>query len=229
MAERKTLKTTKVNEPTTHDRKDNKGTFQVMEFLADDGEKKGLKFKSLNPAIFEAIKDSLDGALECDVDYSEREWQGDTITDRRVVQVYKDGQPIAQKGRYGQSYGKSPEQMKEERQSIEGAVALKELGECIRSNTDVSEDLMRMYFDIIRAKLTTFGNGVPSKADKPPVKEAVPKADGAHDAYLKAKNVTRENLQIFAPDKNLDSMAPGEIAKLVREYQEHKAPQKELL
>ena len=78
-----------------------------LPFKAKDGDTE-LVYFTFRSSLFEAIK--VGQTINADVETSTRVWDGQTYTDRRVVQVYIDGQPIGGKGQQGYR-GKSPEEL----------------------------------------------------------------------------------------------------------------------
>jgi len=81
-----------------------------LSFKAKDGDKE-LTYFTFKSSLFDSIKQGQ--TISADVETSTRDWEGNEYTDRRVVQVYIDGQPIATKG--GNFYrGKSPEELEQQ-------------------------------------------------------------------------------------------------------------------
>jgi len=84
-----------------------------LTFMATEGESdKALSYFTFSSRLFETIEKG--GAIDCDVNISTRNWTGDdgnvmTFTDRKVTQIYIDGQPVGGK-RFG-GYGDSPEKI----------------------------------------------------------------------------------------------------------------------
>jgi len=89
-----------------------------LEFKAKVDDKE-LKFFTFSTRLFEAIEASKGQILEADIVTSTREgtgnFEGTTFTDRKVTQIYKDGQPVAVGG--GRQYGKSAEEIELSRRS----------------------------------------------------------------------------------------------------------------
>ena len=81
-----------------------------LPFKAKDGDTE-LAYFTFRSSLFEAIK--VGQTINVDVEISTRVWDGQTYTDRRVVQVYVDGQPIGGKGQQGYR-GKSPEELEQQ-------------------------------------------------------------------------------------------------------------------
>ncbi len=102
MSERKNLTITQVEEI----KKVGKNQVPKLSFRAKDGDKEYTYF-TFKSSIFDLIKTGQ--TINADVETTNREWEGNQYTDRRVVQVYVDGQPI---GGQKQGYrGKSPEEL----------------------------------------------------------------------------------------------------------------------
>jgi len=103
--ERKNLTITQVEEI----KKVGKNQIPKLPFKAKEGDTELLYF-TFKGNLFEFIKEGQ--IINADVETSNRDWEGTTYTDRRVVQIYIDGQPIAQKR--GDFYrGKSPEELEQ--------------------------------------------------------------------------------------------------------------------
>jgi hypothetical protein len=101
MSERKNLTITEVGQITSGDRKDGKGKWQSLPFKAKDGDKE-LSYSTFRTSLFDAIKQGA--TIQAEVEVKQ---EGDWIN-RRVVQIYVEGQPIGVKGQYR---GKSPEEL----------------------------------------------------------------------------------------------------------------------
>jgi hypothetical protein len=100
MAERKTLTITQVEEI----KKVGDNQIPKLSFKAKDGDKE-LTYFTFKPRFFDLIKEGQ--TINADV---ETEQRGDYIN-RRVVQIYVDGQPVSVKGGYR---GKSPEELEQQ-------------------------------------------------------------------------------------------------------------------
>ena len=92
-----------------------------LEFKAKvDG--KELKFFTFSTRLFEAIEGGKGQIIEADVVTTTREGTGDyegtTFTDRKVTQIYKDGEAVATKYTGGRQYGKSPEELELSRRAF---------------------------------------------------------------------------------------------------------------
>jgi hypothetical protein len=111
MAEKGTDKRLKLTITEVKDRQPvgEKGAVKLA-FKAKEGEEgKELPYFTFSTRLFETIEKG--GEIDCDVNISKREWTTDdgepmTFTDRKVTQIYIDGQPVG--GRRG-GYGDSPE------------------------------------------------------------------------------------------------------------------------
>ena len=103
MAERKNLTITQVKEI----QKVGDKQIPKLSFTAKDGDKE-LSYFTFKTSFFELIKEGQ--TINADVETSTREYDGNTYTDRRIVQIYVDGQPISGKGG-GLYRGKSPEEL----------------------------------------------------------------------------------------------------------------------
>jgi len=94
-------------------RKDGKGEWQKLSFKAKDGDGEHW-FDSFSTRLFPNIV--VGNTIEADVNISQREYDGNTYTDRKVTQIYVDGQPVGQKSGGGWR-GKSPEELELSRKS----------------------------------------------------------------------------------------------------------------
>lgn len=81
-----------------------------LPFKAKDGDME-LAYFTFRSSLFEAIK--VGQTINADVETSSRVWDGQAYTDRKVVQIYVDGQPIGGKGQQGYR-GKSPEELEQQ-------------------------------------------------------------------------------------------------------------------
>ncbi|MDD5220257.1 MAG: hypothetical protein PHV11_06810 [Candidatus Bipolaricaulis sp.] len=104
MSERKKLTISEVKEQQPIG---DKGAIKLA-FLAKDGEDSNLWYLTFSKALFDNIK--AGAVIDAEVEVSEREYNGNKYTDRKVTQIYKDGQPVGNKGQFGRGYGRSPEQ-----------------------------------------------------------------------------------------------------------------------
>lgn len=124
-----------------------KGALKKAFTAKREGTDKAVSYFTFSKSLFEKV---LAGAsIDADVETSTREYDGNTYTDRKVSQIYEGGQPVAQHGTGAGSggqraWGKSPETLALEHKnemeieilthgSIEKQVAVKELGEGLRS------------------------------------------------------------------------------------------------
>jgi len=104
MAERKTLTITEVNEiQKVGDKQIPKLSFKARGNEAEEA----ISYFTFKSSLFDYIKTGQ--TITADV---ETEQRGE-YTNRRIVQVYKDGQPVVSKGQ-GRSYGKSPEELEQQ-------------------------------------------------------------------------------------------------------------------
>jgi len=101
MSERKTLTITQVEEI----KKVGDKQIPKLSFRAKDGDKE-LTYFTFKTSLFDLISEGQ--TINADVETSTREWEDQTYTDRRIVQIYVDGQPVNIRGGYR---GKSPEEL----------------------------------------------------------------------------------------------------------------------
>lgn len=104
MSERKILTITQVDEI----KKVGDKQIPKLAFKAKDGDKESLYF-TFRSSLFELIKQGQ--TITADVDIEER----GEYTNRKIVQIYLDGQPIVGKGQYR---GKSPEELDQTAKSM---------------------------------------------------------------------------------------------------------------
>lgn len=79
-------------------------TYTKLSFKAINGDNTDLWYFTFSKALFDTIK--VGAVLDAEVEVSENQYG----TNRKVTQIYKDGQPVGNKG--GRSFGRSPEQEK---------------------------------------------------------------------------------------------------------------------
>ena len=152
---------------------------QKLTFKATAPDGKDYSYQTFTTKLFEYIKTGA--AIEADVDTSSHEYDGNTYTDRKVMQIYVNGQPVAEARQGGgKSYNKSsltPEQWAEkdriERASIEAQVAFKGIVELIKEGNAWKvagfEDLVHKAFTWANEKL----GSIPQPAN-PPMKKVEP-------------------------------------------------------
>jgi len=102
MSERKNLTITQVSEI----QKVGDKQIPKLSFKAKDGDNE-LSYFTFKSSLFDSIKEGQ--TINADV---ETEQRGE-YTNRRIVQIYVDGQPLVSKGA-GRSYGKSPEELEQQ-------------------------------------------------------------------------------------------------------------------
>jgi len=118
MSERKTLTILEVKPAQSATNKKTGKPYQMLTFSAND---KGAtnKYVCFNPNLFSLVRQGE--TIDADVETSSHWHEGQEYQDRKVTQIYKDGQPMNVK----QRYGKSPEEI----QSIKAQVAAKAITE----------------------------------------------------------------------------------------------------
>lgn len=96
----------------------------LLEFNAENGGAT-YQYQSFRKSIFEFIKTGA--VIDVDVEIGERDYGGQHYTDRKVVQLYQNGQPVGgQKQGFGGGYhSKTPEEIAFKRKSIEEQTAFK--------------------------------------------------------------------------------------------------------
>jgi len=85
-----------------------------LAFMATEGDGKALPYFTFSSRLFETIEQGKGKELDCNVNISKRIWERDgepmEFTDRKVTQIYIDGQPIGGK-KWGGGYQDSPEKI----------------------------------------------------------------------------------------------------------------------
>lgn len=164
MSERKYLTITKVEEV----KKVGNNQIPKLSFRAKDGDKE-LSYCTWRSSLFESIKEGE--TINADVEVKTREWEGETMTERRINQIYVDGQPLGGK-KGGQYYrGKSPEELDLSAKSYALAYA-KDLA--VAERIELSQIIP--YAEDFHKWLK--GNGAKTEPEKTePKKKAKPKQD----------------------------------------------------
>mgnify|MGYP001573060478 CR=1 FL=1 len=165
-------------------------------------EGKALQYQSYRESLFETVK--VGAVLDIEFETKTREGSdGNTYTDRKVQQIYVNGQPVAEQkgfGSGGRPFGKSPE----ERQSIEKQVALKEIGENLRCGTvDIPQGFIDWYWQAIGHMLGAYLADPPHPAAVPPKTPPVPaliKTQAQPDASepIQLSQATEDSLKAWA-------------------------------
>lgn len=141
------------------------GKVKVLDFLATTPEGQANKYGIFaKPELFSHIKTGE--TIDCDVVEKQREWNGNPVTDRNIMQIYVGGKsviPPQEKKTWGGGHD-SPEQ----RQSIEAQTAIKEIGECWRAGKFPDGDpLVGLYKGWIQAKLASLVVSTPTAPKAP--------------------------------------------------------------
>ena len=194
-----------------------------LPFKAKDQDGKELAYFTFSKALFDFIKP--EAVIDTDIEITTRETETATYTDRKLVQIYRDGQPVSQKKQWQGSGHNSPEQ----RKSIEGQVCLKELGEMIRWTQMVSPQRIELFWKIIELKLFDW-TGIeikPQPAVKPPVVPSTTKEVKTPPVPTSAKveasktlptpdkitKVTGDAIVAWAKDEEMKTLIRGYMAK----------------
>jgi hypothetical protein len=123
MADRMKLKIIEVKPPRQV------GQAEVLEFLAQNGDAKTLRYSVWHKSLYEYIK--KDSVIDVDVEIKVSEKtdpEGNHYVSRKVVQFYgAKGEALVKK--QVRTYGKSPEEVRAERASIEAMCAVKVITE----------------------------------------------------------------------------------------------------
>lgn len=91
-----------------------KGAVKLLFYARATEAAKALPYFTFSSRLFETIEGGKGKEIDCDVNVSQRTWDRDgdiqIFTDRKVTQIYVDGQPLGGK-RFGGGYQDSPEKM----------------------------------------------------------------------------------------------------------------------
>ncbi len=139
-----------------------KGT-KKLPFKGKDAEGHELQYFTFRDTLFPSIVTGK--TVEIEFQESHREHEGNTYVDRKVSQIFVDGQPIAKSGFGGKSWGQSPETIELrhkhdleleaiKRASIEKQTALAEVGLAIRQqNVTIPAGIVPAYWRILEGML----------------------------------------------------------------------------
>jgi len=172
MIERKTLVVTSV-EPI---KKVGERQVPKLSFKAKDGDKE-LSYFTFRQSLFDMVKPGQ--TISADVDTKTREYEGNTYTDRAVVQIYRDGQPIAAKP--GFRAGKSPEELDQSAKTMCLAYA-KDLAVANLLSLNQILTFAEQFYDWVK------GNGKEQKVESSAEATIQPRAN--MPTGLKVQNVT---------------------------------------
>jgi hypothetical protein len=152
----------------------------LVKFKAKNGDGKELTFTVFSKSLFEYIKPGAE--LDCEIDTSSREHEGNTYTDRTITQIFIGGEPVAQKKSYGGGYNRA---------SIERQVCLKCACE-VHGSTGVGDSAVDEILKAADRFYRWLSGNSPAKAGDRPAKSvpagtnsdkmAQPKADPEWDA-----------------------------------------------
>jgi len=92
-----------------------------LPFKASDESGQHYLYFTFKTDLFETIQKSVDASIDCEIETSQREYDGNIYTDRKVTQIFVGGEPVAQKKSFGGYRGRSPEEVA----SIETQCAMK--------------------------------------------------------------------------------------------------------
>ena len=123
------------------------GQADALPFLAVGPDGKRLPYIAWHKSIFERIKKDAELDVDVDVKVSEKkdQYSGENYVSRNIVQLYVDGKPvIAQKQGTGRPYGKSPEELRIERASIEAQTAVKVITDLEIAGRSVKVELIEL-------------------------------------------------------------------------------------
>ncbi|MDZ4246433.1 MAG: hypothetical protein U1D67_04850 [Dehalococcoidia bacterium] len=192
--ERKTILITFVGEAHEVTYGDNKKLMKLKFGGEIEGSK--LNFECIKEALFPTIQEHKGKQLDVEYSIKSREYDGTTYTDRTVFQAYVGGKAVVEAkaggGKQWSGSGRSIESIDREWQhrkdisaleriSIEGQVALKEMGELIRAEL-APDDVKAAYVAALLSKVKAFAGETvnpPALVVKPApaLKEAAKKAE----------------------------------------------------
>ncbi len=134
--ERLTLTITSVSEPKEVGSKGAK----KLAFKAKTSDGKELNYFTFATRLFPFVKE---GEIEGDIETQEREYEGNVYIDRKLVEVYKDGQPIAGEKKGWQPRGNDPETRRsiERQTSLHIAAQMSEPGISVTELLDKAEQI----------------------------------------------------------------------------------------
>jgi len=149
--ERKTLTITEVLETRTV----GKNNTPLYRFKAKDAGGTEVVYETWSKSVAELVK--LGASIEVDADVEKKESNGNTYIHHIIKQAYVNGQPVAQQGKGG-GFRTDPETQKWvaefNRASIERQVAVKEIGECLRTDAKiVPAHLIAAYWETVEAMI----------------------------------------------------------------------------
>ena len=239
---------TEVGQPVERPGKEGR-KYTILGFTAarDGGEAQTYKtfYKSLIPLVVKGQ------TIEADIEDQQSTFQGLPQTEHIVVQIYQEGQPVAEKKSggpgQGRAWGKSPEEARLERESIEGQVALKELGECIRTGVAIPPDLVNLYQTALETLVRRLVNGQPPKVEttqgqtgslnivagkesmtsggkpqeKPPeikVDLTIKERRGKLVLWAKDKGITTEQICTLMGKDRIEDVDPDEALKVIKRH-----------
>ena len=131
-----------------------------LTFKARNDEGKEYKYFTFRPTLFATIQQTKGKTIEADVEIVERDTGSGVFIDRKVNEIYVDGAPVSPSATRARGSYPSPEVQLQiaqmNRVSIEGQVALKELGEWLRSDKPMDEALFELYKKVLRNKIGAF-------------------------------------------------------------------------
>jgi hypothetical protein len=140
------------------------GQAEVLEFIATGPDNKPLKYGAWSKQLYDFIK--KDAAIDADIETKvsdKTDPAGEHYVSRKVAQLYVNGQPVIKKspGAGGRAYGKSPEEIRIERQSIEAQVAVKAITDLEVAGRIVKPELLTLRDNWLkRALLVSAGRNL---------------------------------------------------------------------
>lgn len=172
-----------------------------LTFMATEGESdKALSYFTFSTRLFETIEQGKE--IDCDVNISTRNWERDgdiqTFTDRKVTQIYIDGQPVGGQRRQG-GYGYSPEKLA----SIEAQSRAK-----IISELWIAGVIDKDSAEVKNLRTWLLGGGIKAEIKKPETKTQAPKQEPVEDIFPdeESQGKTVQGNLVDLPIKNLGDL-----------------------
>ncbi len=164
---------------------------QKLVIKAKNKEGKDLQYFTFSNRLFSYL--TQDAVIECDIDISTREYENQTYTDRKITQIYKDGQPVERKGGGGNFNNRDA--------SIEQQVAAYIVTDLWKSSLLTKDDpLVKKMLVWIDKRLSTDKAPEPAKAPEP-VKAPAPEVKKKESKPTPAKDNKSEQAVTPPPQK----------------------------
>jgi hypothetical protein len=131
------------------------GQAEVLEFSAIGPDNKTLKYGAWNKALYEHIKKGAVIDVEVETKVSDKkDPDGEPYVSRKITQLYINSEPVIKKPA-GKAWGKSPEEIKAERASLEALAAVKAITDLEVAGKTVSQELITLKNNWLKRALLT--------------------------------------------------------------------------